>query len=49
MEYIKLKHQVAELQKELLDWQRKMEVISGKAAMSLRGSARTSFTKRTAA
>lgn len=32
LEYIKLKAQVAELQKEAADWQRKVEVASGTAS-----------------
>lgn len=45
MEYIKLKHQVAELQKEVADWHRKLEVLSGRTGGSLRGSMKASMTK----
>eukprot|EP00878_Enallax_costatus_P042525 GHUV01049914.1.p1 GENE.GHUV01049914.1~~GHUV01049914.1.p1 ORF type:complete len:303 (+),score=107.89 GHUV01049914.1:66-974(+) len=45
MEYIKLKHHVAELQKELGDWQRKLEVLNGKTAGSLRSTAKMTITK----
>eukprot|EP00878_Enallax_costatus_P047184 GHUV01057614.1.p1 GENE.GHUV01057614.1~~GHUV01057614.1.p1 ORF type:complete len:345 (+),score=115.87 GHUV01057614.1:287-1321(+) len=45
MDYIKLKHHVAELQKELGDWQRKLEVLNGKTAGSLRSTAKMTITK----
>lgn len=38
MEYIKLKAQVAELQKEATDWQRKLEVAQTAAARGQSGS-----------
>lgn len=38
MEYIKLKGQVAELQKEAADWQRKLEVAQTAAARGQSGA-----------
>lgn len=40
-----LKHHVAELQKELGDWQRRIEVLSGKTAGSLRTTAKSTLMK----